>query len=153
MSPREIWCNEAQEALLLAIRATDLARFRAICERERCPSPLSVRGDRRAAARRHRPAFRQPPVDMELDVLLGKPPKMTRNVARRAMSCRRSTSRASPCPKRVARAAVPRVADKTFPRHHRDRTVGGCARAIRCRAVAVPVADVAVTLMDFAATP
>ncbi len=59
MSPREIWCNEAQERYVLAIAPGSLERFRAICERERCPFAVVGRATARAAARRHRPRIRQ----------------------------------------------------------------------------------------------
>ena len=81
MTPREIWCNEAQERYVLAIAPTDLDRFRAICERERCPFAVvgTATGDARLVVRD--PHFRNAPVDMNLDVLLGKPPKMVREAA------------------------------------------------------------------------
>src|SRR5688500_15410088 len=82
MSPLEIWCNEAQERYVLVIEPQQLARFAALCERERCPYAvvgettddgwLKV-GDRLLEAA---------PVDLPLDVILGKPPKMTRDVKR-----------------------------------------------------------------------
>ena len=54
MTPREIWCNEAQERYVLAIAPADLERFRAICERERCPFAVVGRATADAAARRRR---------------------------------------------------------------------------------------------------
>ncbi len=151
MAPREIWCNEAQERYVLAIRADDLPRFRAICERERCP--FAVVGD---ATARHRlvvadPHFGNAPVDMELDVLLGKPPRMTRDVVH--------VERKLP-PLDFARVSVkdaayrvlqvPSVADKTFLVTIGDRTVGGMiSRDPMVGPWQVPVADVAVTLMGF----
>ena len=81
MSPREIWCNEAQERYVLAIRPHDLDRFEKICERERCPHAIvgHASADQRIVV--HDPQLESTPVDMPLDVLFGKPPKMTRNVA------------------------------------------------------------------------
>ena len=93
MAPREIWCNEAQERYVLAIRAEDRDRFAAICARERCP--FAVVGTANAHGRLvvDDPHFGNRPVDMDLDVLLGKPPKMTRDVAAREARARcRSTS-------------------------------------------------------------
>ena len=80
MSPAEIWCNEAQERYVLAIAPGRLAEFSAFCERERCPFAVVgvTRSDGRlVVADTH---FDNHPVDMEMDALLGKPPRMTRNV-------------------------------------------------------------------------
>ena len=57
MAPREIWCNEAQERYVLAIAPQDLERFRAICERERCPFAVVGTATRAGASPRHRSAF------------------------------------------------------------------------------------------------
>ncbi|QID17870.1 phosphoribosylformylglycinamidine synthase [Nitrogeniibacter mangrovi] len=151
MSPREIWCNESQERYVLAIAPDDLDLFRALCERERCP--FAVVGE--ATADGHLTVtdrqFDNQPVDMEMQVLLGKPPKMTRNVSRRAVhlppfdvtdidlddACRR-----------VLR--VPSVASKQFLITIGDRSVGGLtARDQMVGPWQVPVADVAVTSMSF----
>ena len=85
MSPREIWSNESQERYVLAIAPESLPLFQAFCERERCP--FAVLGTATAdghltVSDRH---FVNKPVDMDMKVLLGKPPKMTRNVSRRAV--------------------------------------------------------------------
>jgi phosphoribosylformylglycinamidine synthase len=151
MAPREIWCNESQERYVLAILADDLDQFRAICERERCPFAVVGR-----AAADHRlivadAHFGNEPVAMDLDVLLGKPPRMTRDVAR----CARSLPPLDLEGVGLSEAAyrvlqVPSVADKTFLVTIGDRTVGGlCARDPMVGPWQVPVADVAVTLMDF----
>ena len=130
MSPREIWCNEAQERYVLAIAPDDRSHaFRAICERERCP--FAVVG--RASARR--PAAWSPtrtsttaPVDMPLDVILGKPPKMTRDVrARVARAAAARPRRHRRRGRRVSRAAAARGRRQDVPRHdrrsHRRRPV------------------------------
>ena len=151
MAPREIWCNEAQERYVLAIHPGDLERFRSICERERCP--VAVVGRATAAGQlvvtdRH---FGDRPVDMALDVLLGKPPKMTREAMHRA----RHLPPLDLAGITVGDAAyrvlqLPAVADKTFLVTIGDRTVGGlCVRDPMVGPWQVPVADVAVTLMDF----
>src|SRR5262249_25626726 len=82
MSPLQIWCNEAQERYVLAIASGNLERFRAICERERCPFAVigDVTGDGRLTVADA--IFGNKPVDMELSVLLGKPPRMTRQAMR-----------------------------------------------------------------------
>ncbi len=151
MAPREIWCNEAQERYVLAIRDTDLGRLRAICERERCPFAVVGRATAGSELVVADPQFRNTPVDMDLHVLLGKPPKMTRNVAHR----RRVLPPLDLAGVSVKDAAYrvlqfPAVADKTFLIAIGDRTVGGlCARDPMVGPWQVPVADVAVTLMDF----
>ncbi len=151
MAPREIWCNEAQERYVLAIPAADLERFQAICARERCPCAVVGRATRESQLVVADPHFRNLPVDMDLDVLLGKPPRMTRNVARVA----RVLPPLDLCGVTVRQAAyrvlqLPAVADKTFLVTIGDRTVGGlCARDPMVGPWQVPVADVAVTLMDF----
>jgi phosphoribosylformylglycinamidine synthase len=151
MTPMQIWCNEAQERYVLAIRPDLLARFQALCERERCP--YAVIGT--AAADHHLvvqdPLFQDRPVDMELPVLLGRPPKMTRHVEHRS----RPLQKLDLTGIELAEAALrvlrfPAVANKTFLISIGDRTVGGlCSRDPFVGPWQVPVADVAVTLMGF----
>src|SRR6202158_772228 len=81
MSPREIWCNEAQERYVLAIRAEALEGFSALCVRERCPFAVVGRATRDDRLIVEDPVFANCPVDMEVSGVLGKPPKMTRDVA------------------------------------------------------------------------
>ncbi len=151
MTPMQIWCNESQERYVLAIHPERLARFRTLCERERCP--YTVIGT--ATADHHLlvedPLFQNRPVDMELPVLLGKPPKMTRQVTHRP----RTLSKLDLSGIELAEAALrvlrfPAVANKTFLISIGDRTVGGlCSRDPFVGPWQVPVADVAVTLMGF----
>ena len=151
MAPREIWCNEAQERYVLAIRAPDLERFRAICQRERCPFAVvgSATVDKRLVITDAE--FGTKPVDMDLDILLGKPPRMTRNathVARTLAPLDLAGVTFRDAAYRVLQ--MPAVADKTFLVSIGDRTVGGlCSRDPMVGPWQVPVADVAVTLMDF----
>jgi len=151
MSPLQIWCNEAQERYVLAIAPGDLERFRAICVRERCP--FAVVGEAATDGRLvvSDPVFRNNPVDMELAVLLGKPPKMTRNVAhaRRELPPLETASMdLREAAYRVLR--LPSVADKTFLITIGDRTVGGLtARDQMVGPWQVPVADAAVTLLGY----
>ncbi len=151
MAPREIWCNEAQERYVLAIRSGDVDRFRAICERERCP--YAVVGRATAAMRLvvADPHFANTPVDMDLEVLLGKVPKMTRDVVhvvRELPPLALDGVTVKDAAYRVLQ--LPAVADKTFLVTIGDRTVGGlCSRDPMVGRWQVPVADVAVTLMDF----
>ncbi len=151
MSPLQIWCNEAQERYVLAIAAQDLERFRSICERERCP--FAVLGTATSEGRLvvTDPAFDNDPVDMELAVLLGKPPKMTRDVARQARDLPRFDIAKIDLREAVYRVLrLPAVADKTFLITIGDRTVGGLtARDQMVGPWQVPVADAAVTLLGF----
>jgi phosphoribosylformylglycinamidine synthase len=82
MSPARIWSNEAQERYVLAISPRDRERFAAICERERCPFAVlgTVTADDRLSV--EDPEFGNQPVDLSLNMVLGKPPKMHRDVAR-----------------------------------------------------------------------
>ncbi|HOW75052.1 MAG TPA: phosphoribosylformylglycinamidine synthase [Candidatus Competibacteraceae bacterium] len=80
MSPMQIWCNEAQERYVLAIAAEGLETFKALCERERCPyAVLGVAVAERQLTLSDR-QFANRPVDLPMDVLFGKPPKMVREV-------------------------------------------------------------------------
>jgi len=151
MTPMQIWCNESQERYVLAVDPHRLDSFRALCERERCP--YAVIGA--SAANDHLlvedPLFHNRPVDMELPVLLGKPPRMTRIVTRRRRALRKldlSGIKLAEAARRVLR--FPAVANKTFLISIGDRTVGGlCSRDPFVGPWQVPVADVAVTLMGF----
>jgi phosphoribosylformylglycinamidine synthase len=151
MSPREIWCNEAQERYVLAIQPEALTSFAAICERERCPFAVLGRTTPDHRLRVEDPVLHNAPVDMDLGVLLGKPPKMTRDVAH--VTRRLEPFDAGALDLREAAYHVvqfPAVADKTFLVTIGDRTVGGlCARDPMVGPWQVPVSDVAVTLMDF----
>ena len=154
MSPMQIWCNEAQERYVLAIRAEDLARFSDICVRERCPYSRIGTATLDENLEITDPVFGNKPVDMPLSVLLGKPPKMTRlaNRIKRALPALRPDALdLSDALYRVLKA--PAVADKTFLIAIGDRTVGGLtARDQMVGPWQVPVSDVAVTLADFEST-
>jgi phosphoribosylformylglycinamidine synthase len=152
MSPREIWCNEAQERYVLAIAATDLARFDAICRRERCPYAVVGHANGEGRLVVDDPHFGNAPVDVPLDVILGKPPKMQRDVVRVARRLPPLDLRGVEVREAAYRVLqLPAVADKTFLVTIGDRTVGGlCARDPMVGPWQVPVADVAVTLADFA---
>jgi phosphoribosylformylglycinamidine synthase len=151
MSPREIWCNEAQERYVLGIAPASLAAFQAICERERCPFAVlgTATDDARLVVADEK--FRNKPVDIDLAVVLGKPPKMLRDV-------RHAPPRLEPLDlgKATVDAAAhrvmrhPTVAAKHFLVSIGDRTVGGlCSRDPFVGPWQVPVADCAVTLLDY----
>lgn len=154
MSPLQIWCNEAQERYVLAIAPADLDRFRALCERERCPFAVVGKATADGQLKVHDRVFANHPVDMAMEVLLGKPPKMLRDVKRidrKGAAFVSSTINIREAAYRVLR--LPTVADKTFLISIGDRTVGGMtARDQFVGPWQVPVADVAVTLMGFGTT-
>jgi len=151
MSPREVWCNEAQERYVLAIAPDSLAPFAQLCERERCPFAVigiaNAQG-RLVVADAH---FDNRPVDVPLEIILGKAPKMTRDakhLVRELPPLVLDGIAVEDALRRVLH--LPAVADKTFLVTIGDRTVGGlCARDPMVGPWQVPVADVAVTLMDF----
>ena len=151
MTPREVWCNEAQERYVLAVAADRVAAFREICERERCP--YAVVGEATDAPHLvvEDPLFGNRPVDMDLPALLGKPPRMTRDVRRVRPGLapfRAEGIELAEAARRVLRH--PAVADKTFLVTIGDRTVGGlCSRDPMVGPWQVPVADCATTLLSF----
>jgi phosphoribosylformylglycinamidine synthase len=170
MSPREIWSNEAQERYVLAIGPESLDLFGEICERERCPFAVvgvatagksQVASGKSKKATRHSPLatslivedshFKNKPVDMPMDVLLGKPPKMTRNVRHVVPTLKPFTAEGLDLKASAYRVLRhPTVANKTFLITIGDRTVGGyTARDQFVGPWQMPVADVAVTTLGY----
>src|SRR3989442_1575650 len=84
MSPREIWCNEAQERYVLAVSPQGLPRFKQACDRERCPFAVIGNATDDGRLLIHDSHFKNNPVDIDLSVILGKPPKMQRDARRAA---------------------------------------------------------------------
>ena len=80
MAPKEIWSNESQERYVLAIAPESLELFRAFCERERCPFAVVGTATEERQLKVIDPEHNNSPVDMPMNVLLGKPPKMHRIV-------------------------------------------------------------------------
>ncbi|MDX3895757.1 phosphoribosylformylglycinamidine synthase [Pusillimonas sp.] len=165
MSAAEIWSNEAQERYVLAILPEDLPRFAAIADRERCPyAVVGVATEERrlrvtlgedlpgvAQAPQGQPAHDPRPVDVPIDVILGKPPRMTRDV-RRAKALHQPLDIVGlPLEEAVERVLRhPTVANKTFLITIGDRSVGGLSsRDQMVGPWQVPVADCAVTLADY----
>ena len=153
MAPKEIWCNESQERYVLAIAPESLPIFTAMAERERCP--FGVIGVATEALALVLEDTTQPeadkPVDMPMDVLLGKPPKMHRDVKRVVWDGGKLDLTGVALDK-VAFDVLrhPTVASKRFLITIGDRTVGGLnSRDQMVGPWQVPVADVAVTLADF----
>ncbi|QYF93165.1 phosphoribosylformylglycinamidine synthase [Massilia sp. PAMC28688] len=151
MAPKEIWSNESQERYVLAIAPENLALFTAMCERERCLfAPVGVATEERQL-KLIDPEQGNYPVDMPMDVLLGKPPKMQRD-AHRVHNDFPPVELTGLELGDVARRVLllPTVGDKSFLITIGDRTVGGTT--VRDQMVGpwqVPVADCAVTAMSF----
>ena len=150
LSPLELWCNEAQERYVVVVAAADVPVFRAIADRERCPFAVIGELDDTGRLTVHDPLLGGDPVDMPLDVLLGKPPRMTRDV--QSITPARHPFDLEPIDVRDAVYRVlrlPAVADKTFLITIGDRTVGGLvSRDPLVGPWQVPVSDVAVTMAD-----
>ena len=151
MSPLEIWCNEAQERYVMAVKPEDLARFEAICERERCP--FAVVGE--ATEEHHLTLgdthFDNKPVDLPMNVLFGKPPKMHRTVERKAYEVPEfDTTKIELADAAERVLKLPAVASKSFLITIGDRSITGqVARDQMVGPWQVPVADCAVTTASF----
>jgi phosphoribosylformylglycinamidine synthase len=171
LAPKEIWCNESQERYVMAIAPESLEGFKAICERERCPfSVVGVTTDEKqlVLADTNQPVRPEPvegflkastssartdssPVDMPMNVLLGKPPKMTRDVK----TVKRQIPALNLTGVDLQKAVIdvlahPTVASKRFLITIGDRTVGGFThRDPMVGPWQVPVADCAVTMADY----
>ncbi|HYM42482.1 MAG TPA: phosphoribosylformylglycinamidine synthase [Steroidobacteraceae bacterium] len=151
MSPMELWCNEAQERYVLIVAAGSLAEFSAIAARERCPFAAIGEIDAGGRLTVSDPLFRDRPVDMPLELLLGKPPRLTRDVRSVAPLRRRFDANGIELREALYRVLrLPAVADKTFLITIGDRTVGGLvSRDQLVGPWQVPVSDAAVTLADY----
>jgi phosphoribosylformylglycinamidine synthase len=150
MAPKEIWCNESQERYVLAIAPESLDLFKALCERERCPfAVIGVATEKRQLELVD--TGKESPVDMPMNVLLGKPPKMQRDVTSIARIAKPLDLSGVTLQQAVIDVlAHPTVASKRFLITIGDRTVGGLSH--RDQMVGpwqVPVADCAVTLADY----
>jgi phosphoribosylformylglycinamidine synthase len=151
MSPMQIWSNEAQERYVLAIAPERLEEFKALCERERCPFAVlghATAGDQLTV---HDAQYNNHPVNLPLSVLLGKPPKMTRDVTREITELPPLDTAKIDLREAIARVlSCPTVANKNFLITIGDRTVGGLtARDQMVGPWQVPVADVAVTSLGY----
>jgi len=154
MSPAEIWCNESQERYVLALAPESLPAFDYLCRRERCPfavvGTVTDDGQLQLLFSEEDPVGGHP-VDMPIDVLLGKPPRMSRTGAtreRRLAPVDAAGHELGPIACAVLRH--PTVASKRFLVTIGDRTVGGLsARDQMVGPWQVPVADCAIGLADF----
>jgi len=154
MSPMEIWCNEAQERYVLAIDGGRLERFQSLCARERCP--CAVLGEATAAGHLlvTDRQFTDPataPVDLDLSILLGKPPKMVRDVRREKRALVPFRTRGLDLREAIYRVLrLPTVASKNFLITIGDRSVTGLVcRDQMVGPWQVPVADCAATASGY----
>lgn len=159
MTPLELWCNESQERYVLAIDNEQMDLFEAMCKRERCP--FAVVGTATAEkqlvvedsyfSESGKKSRQSMPIDMDLDVLLGKPPKMTRDVKRikrKLLKFKTKNIDFKEAAYRVLRH--PTVASKNFLITIGDRSVTGMiCRDQMVGPWQVPVADVAVTCASY----
>ncbi|MGA2550874.1 MAG: phosphoribosylformylglycinamidine synthase [Burkholderiaceae bacterium] len=151
LSPREIWSNESQERYVLAIEAARLEEFAAICERERCPFAVAGEATAGRTLRVLGDPGTPPAVDIDLEILLGKPPRMRREVRREnPVTAPIDLDGLDLAQMALAVLRHPTVGDKSFLVTIADRTVGGLSsRDQMVGPWQVPVADCAVTLMDY----
>ncbi len=151
MSPMGIWCNEAQERYVLLVGDDRIEEFKTLCERERCPASFigKLTDDGNLVVNDR--DFGNRVVDMPMDMLLGNPPKMERDVSRQTLpddELDLDGIELKEAAMRVLR--FPAVADKSFLIHIGDRTVGGLsARDQLVGRWQVPVSDVAITASGF----
>jgi phosphoribosylformylglycinamidine synthase len=151
LSPMEIWCNEAQERYVLALVPGTVEQFKALCERERCPFAAVGEITADGLLKVSDPVLHAVPVDMPIDVLLGKAPRMTRDVqsvAKRSSPLTTDGVALSDSLDRLLK--LPTIADKSFLITIGDRTVSGLiSRDQMVGPWQVPVADVAVSLSSY----
>lgn len=151
MSPLEIWCNESQERYVLAVNPSELARFESICARERCPFAVVGEAVEDKHIRLSDSHFDDEPINLPMDVLFGKAPKMHR----RAHTPKPVPSEFDTADIELSEAldrvlALPSVASKSFLITIGDRTITGLVH--RDQMVGpwqVPVADAAITNSSF----
>ncbi|HCY62764.1 MAG TPA: phosphoribosylformylglycinamidine synthase [Oxalobacteraceae bacterium] len=151
MAPKEIWSNESQERYVMAIAPESLPLFDYLCQRERCPFAVVGTATEERQLKVVDPEHNNNPVDMPMEVLLGKPPKMHRDVTHVQRELPRLDLTGIDLLEASLRVLrLPTVADKSFLITIGDRTVG--AMTVRDQMVGpwqVPVADCAVTAMGY----
>ncbi len=147
MSPLEIWCNESQERYVLAVSDERLAEFEAICRRERAPFAVVGRATEEEHLTLTDSHHDNTPIDLSLDILLGKPPKMHRDVESKSQAGDElNTSEITVADAADRLLRLPTIAEKTFLITIGDRTVTGMvARDQMVGPWQVPVADCGVT--------
>ncbi|WAW10457.1 phosphoribosylformylglycinamidine synthase [Oxalobacter vibrioformis] len=151
MSPKEIWSNESQERYVLGIAPESLELFEQLCERERCRFAVVGTATEERQLKLVDPRYGNDPVDMPMDVLLGKPPKMHRDVTHVIHDYPPVSAAGLNLGETAEKILqLPTVGDKSFLITIGDRTVGGLtSRDQMVGPWQIPVADCAVTLMSF----
>ncbi len=146
MSPLAVWCNESQERYVLAIAPESLSQFDAMCKRERCPYAVIGTATEAEHLQVQDPHFENNPVDLPLDVLLGKTPKMHREAQSEQIQGS-ELNLSMPLEEAIERVLkLPTVASKSFLITIGDRSITGMvARDQMVGPWQVPVADCAVT--------
>ena len=151
MNPMEIWCCEAQERYVLALKPSARGFFESLCSRERCPVAFIgvATGDGRLILEDEH--FGDKPIDMDIKVLLGKPPRMVRDVKHvKKQHTPTNFENVKPQDALMRVLQLPTVADKTFLITITDRTVTGrVARDQMVGPYQLPAADCAVTMMGY----
>ena len=151
MSPYELWCNESQERYVLAVSQEKFPEFERICQRERARFAVVGTATEERHLRLHDSHFGNNPIDLPTDVLLGKPPRMHKNVkSLKAQGKDLNLSGVTPraAAERILR--LPTVAEKTFLITIGDRTVTGLVtRDQMVGPWQVPVADCGVTAASY----
>ena len=151
MSPLEIWCNESQERYVLAVRPENLDVFDALCQRERCPYAVVGEATKEKRIELSDAHFGNKPIDLPMDVLFGKPPKMYRKTDPSAVRASTFDTASIELGDAITRVlSLPCVASKSFLITIGDRTITGLVH--RDQMVGpwqVPVADAAVTANSF----
>ena len=151
MNPMEIWCCEAQERYVLALKPEARIFFEELCARERCPVAFIgvATGDGQLVLNDSH--FGDSPIDMDIKVLLGKPPRMVRKVKRTTKKhVKTNFEGVKPIDALTRVLHLPAVADKTFLITITDRSVTGrVARDQMVGKYQLPAADCAVTTMGY----
>ncbi len=151
MSPYEIWCNESQERYVLAVSPESFPVFEAICRRERACFAVVGTAVEERRLELDDSHFNNKPIDLPTDVLLGKPPRMHKNVkSLKAKGEELSTGSFSVSDAAERLLRLPTIAEKTFLITIGDRTVTGMvSRDQMVGPWQVPVADNAVTTASY----
>lgn len=151
MSPMQIWCNEAQERYVVAIKPESLPLFKSFCEREHCLYAVIGQATDEEHLHLADDLLSDDAVDIPMSLLFGKPPKMHRKVEHLKPELKALDFTGVEIEEAIHRVlAFPAVADKSFLIHIGDRSVTGLvARDQLVGPWQIPVADVAVTASGY----
>ncbi|MCF6345658.1 MAG: phosphoribosylformylglycinamidine synthase [Thiomicrorhabdus sp.] len=151
MSPMEIWCNESQERYVIAIFADQIEQFEAICKRERCLYAIVGEATEAQELVVNDTVFDNNPVDMPLNILLGKTPKMHRTAETRSLPQAGFETAILDFKEVTERLLkLPTIASKNFLITIGDRSITGMVtRDQMVGPWQVPVANAGVTCSDY----